>query len=243
MDLTLYGDDSKGLIKLDPRTKMLMILSSGVLSFFSYNDVPLFVFCTVLCALLALCGKPWTALKGYLAFIVALYLRFCISGRASASPFLEVISQVLITVLLYCLPVVLSFILLTGTTRISQFISAFQAMHLPMKVIIPVAVFFRFIPTVQEEWTGIRKAMAFRGISVGLGSIFRHPMRTVEYVLIPMLFSSISVMEELASAALARGMDMDVKRSSYQSVRLGPADYIAGGIILAVTIYVMSSGW
>ncbi len=56
--------------------------------------------------------------------------------------------------------------------------------------------------------------------------MLRHPGKTIEYVLVPLLFSTIGVMEELAAAALARGMDIDVKRSSYEEVRLRAADYI-----------------
>lgn len=112
------------------------------------------------------------------------------------------------------------------TTRISQFLSALTAMYLPVGAVIPVAMLFRFIPTVQDEWNGIRKAMAFRGISLSFGSVLRHPGKTIEYVLVPLLFSTIGVMEELAAAALARGMDIDVKRSSYEEVRLRAADYI-----------------
>ena len=111
-------------------------------------------------------------------------------------------------------------------------------MHIPVKVIIPFAVFFRFLPTVTDEWEGIRKAMAFRGISLSPAQIITHPFRTIEYVLIPMMFSSVSIMEELAAATMARGMDMDIRRSSYEEVKLRAADYIL--IVVLITAFILA---
>lgn len=226
MDLRIYGDDSKALIRFDPRTKLFIFLSCGVTSLYTYSGLYILLFAGAVCAVLALSGKPWTALKAFLLFAVALYIKEAVDHTGSSAPVVVLIVSVLSTIILYSLPTVLSILLIVQTTRISQFLSALTAMHLPVKAVIPVAMLFRFIPTVQDEWNGIRKAMAFRGISLSLGSVLRHPGKTIEYVLVPLLFSTIGVMEELAAAALARGMDIDVKRSSYEEVRLRAADYI-----------------
>ncbi len=88
--------------------------------------------------------------------------------------------------------------------------------------------------------------MAFRGISLSFGSVLRHPRKTIEYVLVPLLFSTIGVMKELAAAALAQGMDIDVKRSSYEEMRLHAADYIAmlffAALSAAIVILVTTKG-
>lgn len=239
MEFELYGDDSRGLIRLDPRTKLLIFFTSTLMSLNSYSNITMFVSAAALCAVLALCGKPLTALKSFALFCGALYLRWCIETTGSSAPAVTMITEALVTIFLYCFPVILSFILLIQTTRISQFLSALQAMHLSMKVIIPVTVLFRFIPTVQEEWTGIRKAMAFRGISLSPGQIARHPFRTIEWMLIPLLFSSVNVMEELAAAAMARGMDAEGRRTSYEEIRLHALDYIVMGIFALLIVFIL----
>ena len=239
MNFELYGDDNKGLLRLDPRTKILIFFASTLISLNSYDAVLMLVSAAALCAVLALCGKPVTALKSFGLYGCLLYIRWCIETNGSSAPVVTTITEALITIFLYCFPVILSFMILIQTTRISQFLSAFQAMHLPMKAIIPVAVLFRFIPTVQDEWNGIRKAMAFRGISLSLGAIIRRPFRTVEYVLIPLLFSSVSVMEELAAAAVARGMDADGKRSSYEEIKLHAADYVVMAAFIVLIVFIL----
>ena len=242
MDFTFYGDDSKGIVKLDPRTKLLIFLTSGILAINAYRIAPIMIFGAVLCLVLALCGKWITALKCMALLSLACYTRYMVetSGRG-ASAVLIIVSS-LLSIFLFTFPVLISFLLLAQTTRISHFLSALQAMHLPAALVIPIAVIFRFVPTVQEEWTGIRKAMAFRGIELNMMNAIRHPMKTVEYVLIPLLFSTISVMEELAAAALARGMDAGVKRSSYEVVKLRAADYIVIAVFLCLIWYIFRYG-
>ena len=241
MNFELYGDDSRGIIRLDPRTKLLVFLSSGIMTLNTYSNLAVLVYSLTLCTLLALCGKPWNALKSAGLFGVMLYIRTVVSTVKGASPAVSILLSALTTIFLFCFPMIVSFLLLIQTTRISQFLSAFQAMHLPVTAMIPVAMLFRFIPTVQEEWNGIRKAMAFRGISLSPSSIIRHPGRSVEYILVPLLFSSVNVMEELAAAALARGMDVDVKRSSFEEVRLHFADYVVMAIFIGMIVLVLFS--
>ena len=226
MDFSLYGDDSKALVHFDPRTKLFIFLSCGVTSMYTYSGLYILLFTGAVCAVLALSGKPWFALKAFLVFSTALYIKEAVDRTGSPAPAVVLIVSVLATLILYSLPTILSIVLIVQTTRISQFLSALSAMHLPVKAVIPIAMLFRFIPTVQDEWNGIRKAMAFRGISLSFSSVLRHPGKTIEYILVPLLFSTIGVMEELAAAALARGMDIDVKRTSYEDVKLRAADYI-----------------
>ena len=181
MGFDIYGDDTNAFLKLDSRTKLLIMFCSLICSVNSFDMTPIVIYNSVLC------------------FVVAFYL-------------------------------------LIKTTRISQFLAAFQAMKLPVVFVIPFAVMFRFIPTVQEEFIGIRKAMAFRGIQMDFLSILKAPFRTIEYVLVPMLFSGVSVMEEMAAAALARGMDSEVKRTSYEKIKLRPRDYLVGLLFLGLAV-------
>ncbi len=237
MNITFSGGEEKGLIRLDPRTKFLIFFASGMLTLSSYSDVGVAIYSLFLCVVIALCGKPLTAVKSALPLGVVLYLRIVLQWSKGAPTIIIMIITMLSTAFMFGFPMVMSIVLITKTTKISHFLSAFQAMHLPVKVIIPVAVFFRFLPTVADEWNGVRKAMAFRGIRLSPVQIIAHPWKTIEYVLIPMLFSSIQVMEELASSTMARGMDVDIKRSSYEEVKFGVADYIIILLIIGLMIY------
>ena len=239
MDLTFYGEDVNGLIKVDPRTKVLIFLTSSLVCVSSYSDLGIAIFSVMLCILFALCGKPMTALKAGIALGGVLFMRAVLVNSQGAPEVVVGVISLVTTSFMFAFPTLMSVYFIVKTTRISHFLSAFQAMHVPVKVVVPVAVFFRFLPTVTDEWNGIRKAMAFRGISLSPVQIITHPWRTIEYMLIPMLFSSISVMDELAAATMARGMDIDVKRSSYEEVKLRAADYLL--IILFAALFAFSA--
>lgn len=237
MEVTFYGGDSHGLIEVDPRTKFLIFFASGVLTFSSYSEIGVGVYSLLLCIIIALCGKPLTAIKAVIPLGIVLYLRAILHTSQGAPTIVFMVITALTTVFMFRFPMIMSLMLIIKTTKISHFLSAFQAMHVPVKIVIPVAVFFRFLPTVSDEWNGVKKAMAFRGISLSPVQMICHPMKTIEYVLIPMLFSSISVMEELAASTMARGMDIDIKRSSYEEVKFGVADYILVAIIIGMIIF------
>lgn len=234
MDLTLYGDGDRGVIKLDPRTKVLIFLCCGLMTLSNYSHICTAVYTLLICIILALSAHVKTAVKAALVFMIVMYIRLVMTSSEGAPYAIVTVLMILTTLVTFSFPTLLSLILLVKTTKVSSFISAFQAMHIPVKVIVPFAVFFRFLPTVAEEWNGIRKAMAFRGISLSPVQIICHPWRTIEYILIPMLFSSISVMEELAAASMARGLDIDSRRSSYEEVRFKAADVIVILLFVAV---------
>ena len=225
MNFELYGDDSAGVVKLDPRTKMLIFLSCAITSINMYNDRLIAGYIALLCLILGLCGKRILALKAFAAFAAVFFLRFCVQMQGTGASVAVTLISVLLTVFVFMFPMVVSLLLLIQTTRIGQFLAAFQAMHLPAAAVIPVAVLFRFIPTVADERAGISKAMAFRGIEVNMANVLRHPAKAIEHTLVPLLFSSVDVMEELAAASEARGLSTDLRRTSLEEVRLRPMDY------------------
>ena len=241
MAFGLYGS-GRGLLKLDPRTKLLLFCAGIAVSTFSYNECALWMYCAAMCALLALCGEKWYALKCGALIACMEYLRYRIITSGTGAPALTGILIALIMMCRYGFPLLLSLSFLIKTTRISQLIAALSALHLPLFVIIPLSVMLRFIPTVQEEWDGVRKAMAFRGISLEPGAVIRAPFKTIEYILIPLLFSCISVMDELASASLARGLDAERKRTSYETVKMRFPDYIIILLFVGIAFYAAVGG-
>ncbi|MBQ1492121.1 MAG: hypothetical protein IIZ39_09175, partial [Blautia sp.] len=135
MDFYIYGDDSKALLRLDPRTKLFIFLACGVTSLYTYSGLYILLFAGAVCAVYALCGKPWTALKAFLLFSLALYLKEVVDHTGSSAPVVVLLVSVLCTIILYSLPTILSILLIVQTTRISQFLSALTAMHLPVKAV------------------------------------------------------------------------------------------------------------
>lgn len=211
-------------VTFDPRVKLLLF---GVTCCFVMSvtaALPVIFLSLFLGILLCLGGKWEPAVKGVGIMLLEGACFLCFSGRLSGAG--GILLLALCVLVRIFVPIVMAFSLVFQTTTISQFMSAFQRMKLPVKVIVPVVIMFRFIPTVQEEWQGIRKAMAFRGISLHPFYVLCHPVTTIERILIPLLFSAVSVMDELAAASLARGLDSERDRTCLVRVKLHGWDYL-----------------
>ena len=118
-----------------------------------------------------------------------------------------------------------------------DYISAFTAMRLPGVVVIPMAVMFRFVPTMTEEWQAVSQALRLRGLgATGINSILHH-MRLLEYLLIPFLLQCSEVVDEMSAAVMARGFDKDRPRTNYLELKLGVLDWVLILASLAVTVW------
>ena len=92
--------------------------------------------------------------------------------------------------------------------------------------IIPCAVVVRFFPTVGEDYRHIRAAMALRGIAAGRGALLRHPVQSLEYILMPLLMNSNNVAQDLSAAALTKGIGLPGRHTCMTELRLTAWDFL-----------------
>ncbi|MBE6876041.1 MAG: energy-coupling factor transporter transmembrane protein EcfT [Ruminococcus sp.] len=121
-----------------------------------------------------------------------------------------------------------------STTEINELIASLEKMKISEKLIIPLAVLVRFFPTVKEEWNHIRSAMRMRNLGKGLEQF--------EYTIVPLLFSTMKIGEELSAAALSRGLGMEGKRTNLCEVSLKFPDYAVMFCVIVLTAAAKLSG-
>lgn len=208
----LQSAEHKRGLALDPRTKLLLLItvSMFVLGGLGSNKLPFIapVFCALPVFLYLSACKIRPALI-YLFAYVAAY-----SAAAFLLPMISGFPQYLLLActgfLCRLMPGVVLGSFVIATTTVSEFNAAMQRLHISEKIIIPMSVMFRFFPTVGEEFTSINAAMRMRGISMGGGNAGK----MLEYRLVPLLTCSAKIGEELSAAALTRGLCGDVKRTN-----------------------------
>lgn len=120
--------------------------------------------------------------------------------------------------------------------RISDFSTALQNMHFPKGAIITLAVVFRYLPAVSDEFRSIKNTMKLRGIGLTFKNIILHPIKTGEYAIVPLIIRSMKIADELAASAMTRGLDLETKRTSYREIRLRLKDFVAAGIVVIAVI-------
>ena len=217
-------------MKLDPRTKLLILAVTSVSVFLNESIIVECVFAALPLLLLLCAGRQRGALK-YGSFFLAL-----LAIQLWLVPMLPVSAGGIIYMFaVYIRKLIPCFMLgsfLISTTRVSKFLAAVGRFLLPKGFTISLSITLRYFPTMKEEWNAVKDAMALRGIPVTAGGFLRHPMRTMEYVYVPMLVSASKISDEITQAAITRGIDHVQRRTCIENVRF----HIWDGVVLACYI-------
>ncbi|MBR4005710.1 MAG: energy-coupling factor transporter transmembrane protein EcfT [Treponema sp.] len=222
---------------LDPRTKLLLLafVSVFVLGNAGGDAAAEFRVALNYLPLLLLFGaKRWGAVLFAVIFYTLSYL-LSIYVMPHCSVFLNFLLLAMCGIVLRFLPGILTGMFVVSTTTVSEFVAAMERMHVSQKITIPLAVMFRFFPTVVEEAGSINKAMAMRDIKFG-GT---KALQMMEYRLIPMMTCSVKIGQELSAASLTRGLGGPNKRTNICKIGFGWCDVITficlgGGLLFVI---------
>ena len=118
--------------------------------------------------------------------------------------------------------------------NISEITMALERMRLPRGIILSIAVMFRYFPSIKDDFFIIIDSMKLKGLYTSKRSALLHPIRTMEFIIVPMLFKSLRTAEELSCAALIKGIENTGKKTSYFDVRLRSIDLIFSFAALAI---------
>ncbi|MDR3147764.1 MAG: energy-coupling factor transporter transmembrane protein EcfT [Treponema sp.] len=231
-----------GGIRLDPRTKLILLVAVNLLMTLPQtllSETAIMLFCA---ALLFLSGRIAAAL-----LFLAVYGGMTAGGLYIVPHFHGIVAlfaNLLFVSFKKFLPCLALGTLLVKTTRIGEFIAALERLGVKDTIIIPFAVMLRFFPTVNEEWGYINRAMKMRGIGASIGGVLRAPVKTIEYILVPLLSSSVTIGEELSAASLSRGLGNPVRRTTLCELGLGVRDRVVlcCAAALAVLVFVLGRG-
>lgn len=223
---------------LDPRTKILLLLLcilSAMMAPSLYDELGL----VVLIGLFGVCCGKWKyAWKGAAFYGLVVLLTFWImdamtgTWRTMFIAFLGLFHKVY--------PCGMLSGIVISTTKVSEFLSAMNRAHAPKKLVIPLAVMLRYIPTIQEDWRFIKDAMRLRDVSPSLKGLLTHPGRTVECIYVPLMMAASKAADELSIASITRGIENPKPMTCLVQIRMGLADALAilcFGIFFAAGLY------
>ena len=219
-------------LRLDPRTKLFMILVVSSVVMISATTPLLWVLritMTMIPIVLLIAEKKYSsAVRFVLLYAAALIITFFFVSEGSTGIVASVLTGYCGIVVQF-MPSVITAWYVVRTTKTDEFMAAMQKMHVPEGITISLAVVMRFFPTIKEEYSSIQDAMKMRGIMLGGGNA----AKMVEFRMIPLLFSCVNIGDELSAAAVTRGLGGKVRRTSVVELRLKAADYILMGLFAA----------
>lgn len=203
---------------LDPRTKIILTLFAAFYVAIDLNIVLEMILIFIYILPFFIAGLSKFGIIFSIIYIIQLLGSIYLLPYVE-SPFLIYIVSFIFNGFRLLLPGIISGAYAVKTTTVSEWIAAFKNWHFPNWLLIPIAVMLRFFPAVKEDYLNIRKAMAFRGIGTNLTDLIKHPVVTLEYILIPLLMNATQVAEDLTVSALTKGLSLPGRHTSIVSLK------------------------
>ncbi|MFT3943967.1 MAG: energy-coupling factor transporter transmembrane component T [Ancrocorticia sp.] len=192
------------LFRADPRTTLLVMLLLNITMFsagFAGFDAAARVVFVLIPAILSLGMKRYLSTSVYLALTL---LALLIEHRLLVHD-LDISNAVVVGIaglVTRLAPGLFLGYVAVISIQVGELMAALDQLRTPRQVVIPAAVVLRFIPTVREEFAAVAGAMSARGITLRRVG----PLAWIEYRLVPLMISTVKSGEELAQAALTRGL-------------------------------------
>ncbi len=231
------------MIRLDPRTKLLLLLLTVVLSVMIPNGIftCIWVACSTLLGLmLGRIGKTWRA-----AMIFAVLWLFALFGLPLLHGTSHTTLLVWLGLVFKCYPCCMLAAIVVGTTKISEFMAAMAKWNVPKSFVIPLAIMFRYFPTVKEDWANIKNAMSLRGITLSPVSFIKNPELVIDALYLPLLVTASKTADELSASAITRGIENPGRRTSRLDIRIQMIDIgilVLFGLLLTIGIIYYKGG-
>lgn len=263
-DITLgqYFPGNSPLHRLDPRLKILLMLSFVVLVFFASTWLSYLYLIVLILALILLSSISLKViLKGFkpivfISVFTALINLFWTSGEVPLFEFFflrvypEGVYRALTMIVRILSLVAGTSILLTYTTSPMEMTDALESLLSPLKKIrVPVHEFammislaLRFVPTLVEETEKIINAQKARGTDFESGNLL-HRAKALVPILIPLFISSFSRATDLAVAMECRCYSGGDGRTRMNQMHLKASDFVWMIVLLAMFLLIPLLGY
>lgn len=224
--------------QLSGMTPLILTFLACIASFFAGGPFTHALFVLWMALLLAYFGFVRQSIEYLLVYAFTAFWLFVVVPRG----FLILSPMLLGMIYKFTAPVMAAY--LTFKIPSGKLIAVFQKFSMPQNTLLIIVVILRFIPTISGEVRTIKEAMKVRGFTGRKLHGLLHPIRTMEYVVVPLIFRSIKVGDELAAAAIVRGIENPGKKHSYYETGLGKTDLVILALSLVfLTICILGRWW
>ena len=249
-----FIDTGSFMHRLDPRSKLLLLITYIVFIFIAGNFLSMALLCLLLGLAMALSKVPLKMylknIKTILPIIILtslLNMLYTDGGRVLVDWWIFTVTTggiyraVFMTVRILLL--ILSSAVLSYSTSPTSLTGAIESLLKPLKVIglgnavhtmaMTMTIALRFIPTLIEETQKIMNAQKARGAALDSGNLVKK-VKALLPILIPLLISSVRRAYELAEAMECRCYSGGDGRTKFRIMKYSMKDLLAAVISCAV---------
>lgn len=209
---------------VDPRIKLTLLPIVGFTSFFISDTILLFGL-IAFAFFLYVFSSMW---KRALRFILFFVLLYCIELGLGKFPEASIVFAIYMFIYFASRMTLIAMFggYITKTTSVSEMLEGLNRMKVPRSIGIPFSVLHRFVPTIKIEFKALKENIRIRGVIKNKFFILLHPIRYVEYTLVPLLMRMMKVSDELSASALIRGLDSEERRVTIVELKFKLMDLI-----------------
>lgn len=216
------------MIHLDIRTKVAILLVVGIGTYLSQSLW--FEAAAMVCigVLQLSFGRKYFSKVLFLLYVVFLLLQLLLLPLLPEM--LATILSIPIVLFRKSFPTLLVLVLIVKTTKVSELIATMDKMRTPKAATVTIAVTIRYFPAIVEEWGYIRDAMRLRPVTSKRHNPFKRIAAYTECCLVPLLISASKTADELAAAAITRGIEAPGQRTCRGYHSLEATDFVMFGV-------------
>lgn len=208
------------MMNIDPRVRLILIPIAGAAAVFITGRIPFMILALGVGLLMFFSGAVKTTIKFLLIISGTCMLQTLLEGLKIPS------LSILLVTILYVMQRFMLFAMLgasiSKTMTVGEVVCTLEKLKVPRQIVIPIAVTLRFMPTIRQEFCYIKDSMRIRGIESDFKGIILHPIRWMEFLLVPLLMRSLKIADELSAAAMVRGIESHREKTLLYDFKLNP---------------------
>ncbi len=242
---SLYLDRDTWIHRLDPRTKMFLLLGMFVLAFVFLSPVYeavillLVLFFGYLARSLSNLLRIWFILVVIAVFTIILWSIFG-SGRTPLFLFVEREALLYgISIALRIDATVIAGMVFLSTTRNEEVAIGLVRLSIPYRFAFAVSTALRLVPTVAATGFTISEAQRSRGLDLESGNLIQR-IRKYLPLLVPVFISTVRSTNVFSMALESKGFGASAKRTFYFQTSIGRRDVVVLVVFVALLVVTLA---
>jgi energy-coupling factor transport system permease protein len=241
MNLFLYLDHDSPIHRLDPRTKLFLMLGSFVVAVLFTRPGPLLAL-LVLVLVYAALGRSMGNLRRIWGLLVSIALVSVVSWslfvRGPTPLFWRISWEGLIFGVGSAIKIdsmIISGLVFLSATKVEEIVLGLIRLRVPFRAAFAFSLGIRMVPTIIGTAVTVTEAQRSRGLDLESGGL-RARVRSYIPLLAPIFLHTLRNTDQLAKALESRGFGAGHQRTSLLEIRLQARDVVAlglGGLTLA----------
>jgi energy-coupling factor transport system permease protein len=244
MDMFLYLDKDTFLHRLDPRTKMLVMLASFVVALMFYS-LPILLGLGLAIVLYGYSGRILSNLKRIKFILIMIGLFSVVLWSFSKGGETVLFGPFTLEGIIYGLIIGLKFIIMIisgmvflSSTKIEEISLGLVKIKVPYRGAFAFATAIRMVPMIVATSYTISQAQKSRGLDLDSGNLIQRAKKYVP-LLIPTIISVIRGTNVFAMALESKGFGYSEARTNYLHIYMKRNDYIV--MVLSLVIIGVST--